>query len=43
MESKKIKKLFFAGEVIDIDAETGGYNLQMAFSTGFLAGINSGK
>ncbi|MPM06989.1 hypothetical protein SDC9_53293 [bioreactor metagenome] len=43
MESKKIKKLFFAGEVIDIDAETGGYNLQMAFSTGYLAGINSGK
>lgn len=39
MESKKIKKLFFAGEVIDIDAETGGYNLQMAFSTGYLAGM----
>ena len=38
MESKKIKNLFFAGEVIDIDAETGGYNLQMAFSTGYLAG-----
>ena len=30
--------LYFAGEVIDIDAETGGYNLQMAFSTGYLAG-----
>ena len=40
MESKLIKNLFFAGEVIDIDAETGGYNLQMAFSTGYLAGIN---
>lgn len=39
MESKKIKSLFFAGEVIDIDAETGGYNLQMAFSTGYLAGM----
>ncbi|WP_411170411.1 NAD(P)/FAD-dependent oxidoreductase [Clostridium sp. MB05] len=39
MESKKIKKLFFAGEVIDIDAETGGYNLQMSFSTGYLAGM----
>ena len=39
MESKKIKNLFFAGEVIDIDAETGGYNLQMAFSTGYLAGM----
>lgn len=40
MESKLIKNLYFAGEVIDIDAETGGYNLQMAFSTGYLAGIN---
>ena len=40
MESKLIKKLYFAGEVIDIDAETGGYNLQMAFSTGYLAGIS---
>lgn len=39
MESKNIKNLFFAGEVIDIDAETGGYNLQMAFSTGYLAGM----
>ena len=39
MESKKINNLFFAGEVIDIDAETGGYNLQMAFSTGYLAGM----
>ena len=40
MESKIIKNLFFAGEVIDIDAETGGYNLQIAFSTGYLAGSN---
>jgi predicted Rossmann fold flavoprotein len=40
MESKIIKNLYFAGEVIDIDAETGGYNLQMAFSTGYLAGTN---
>lgn len=39
MESKIVKNLFFAGEVIDIDAETGGYNLQMAFSTGYLAGM----
>ena len=38
MESKIVKNLYFAGEVIDIDAETGGYNLQMAFSTGYLAG-----
>ena len=38
MDSKIIKNLYFAREVIDIDAETGGYNLQMAFSTGYLAG-----
>lgn len=38
MESKVIKGLFFAGEVIDVDAETGGYNLQIAYSTGHLAG-----
>jgi len=38
MESKLVKGLFFAGEVIDIDAYTGGYNLQIAFSTGKLAG-----
>ncbi|MCC0653552.1 NAD(P)/FAD-dependent oxidoreductase [Clostridioides sp. ES-S-0005-03] len=40
MESKLIKDLFFTGEVIDVDAETGGYNLQIAFSTGYLAGIS---
>ena len=38
MESKLIKNLYFAGEVINVDAETGGYNLQIAFSTGYLAG-----
>lgn len=38
MESKKIKNLFFAGEVLDLDALTGGYNLQIAWSTGYLAG-----
>ena len=38
MESKIIENLSFAGEVIDVDAETGGYNLQIAFSTGYLAG-----
>ncbi len=38
MESKIIKNLYFAGEVMDVDAETGGYNLQIAFSTGYLAG-----
>ncbi|TYQ15401.1 UNVERIFIED_CONTAM: hypothetical protein Cloal_1848 [Acetivibrio alkalicellulosi] len=43
MESKLIQGLFFAGEIIDIDAYTGGYNLTIAFSTGFLAGINSSE
>ena len=38
MESKLIKGLYFAGEMIDLDAETGGYNLQIAYSTGWLAG-----
>lgn len=38
MESKLIKGLFFAGEVIDVDGLTGGFNLQAAFSTGFVAG-----
>ena len=40
MESKLVEGLFFAGEVIDVDAYTGGFNLQIAFSTGYLAGIN---
>ena len=38
MESLKVKGLYFAGEVLDLDANTGGYNLQIAFSTGRLAG-----
>jgi predicted Rossmann fold flavoprotein len=38
MESKKLPGLYFAGEVIDVDAYTGGYNLQIAFSTAVLAG-----
>ena len=42
MESKIIKGLYFAGEVLDLDAVTGGYNLQIAWSTGYLAGINVG-
>lgn len=41
MESKLIKNLYFAGEIIDIDADTGGYNLQIAFSTGYTAGISA--
>ena len=40
MESKKVAGLYFCGEVIDVDAVTGGFNLQIAFSTGFLAGNN---
>ena len=40
MESKIVKNLFFAGEIIDVDAYTGGFNLQIAYSTGFLAGNN---
>lgn len=39
MESLKVKGLYFAGELLDIDANTGGYNLQIAFSTGRLAGM----
>ena len=42
MESKLVKGLYFAGEVLDLDAVTGGYNLQIAWSTGYLAGINAG-
>lgn len=38
MQSRRVKGLYFAGEVIDIDADTGGYNLQLAYSTGYLAG-----
>ena len=40
MQSKLVEGLYFAGEVIDVDALTGGYNLQIAFSTGWLAGKN---
>lgn len=40
MQSKLVKGLFFSGEVIDVDAYTGGFNLQIAFSTGYVAGIN---
>lgn len=41
MESKLLCGLYFAGEVIDVDAYTGGFNLQIAFSTGYLAGDNA--
>ena len=40
MESKIIKNLYFAGEMIDVDAVTGGFNLQIAWSTGYLAGLS---
>lgn len=43
MESKRIKNLFFAGEMIDVDALTGGFNLQIAWSTGHLAGESTYK
>ena len=42
MESKKVRGLFFAGEVLDLDAVTGGFNLQIAWSTGYLAGKGAG-
>lgn len=41
MESKIVQNLYFAGEMIDVDAYTGGFNLQIAFSTGYLAGLSA--
>jgi predicted flavoprotein YhiN len=38
MQSKVVKNLYFAGEILDIDAITGGYNLQAAWTTGYIAG-----
>ena len=43
MQSKKVKRLFFAGEILDVDAYTGGFNLQIAFSTAALAGIHAAR
>lgn len=43
MESKLVEGLYFCGEVIDVDAYTGGYNLQIAFSTGYLAGKSAAE
>ena len=40
MQSKFVKGLYFAGEIIDVDAYTGGFNLQIAYSTGYIAGLN---
>lgn len=42
MESKLIKGLYFAGEIIDVDSYTGGFNLQIAYSTGYTAGLHCG-
>lgn len=43
MRVKKYRNLFFAGEVVDLDGDTGGYNLQIAFSTGYLAGLSAAR
>ena len=43
MESKIIPNLYFAGEILDLDGPTGGYNLKIAFSTGFLAGLSASE
>ncbi len=43
MRSKKVQNLFFAGEIIDLDGPTGGFNLQVCWSTGFLAGKNAAR
>ena len=43
MQSKRVQGLYFAGELIDVDAATGGFNLQIAFSTGALAGASAAK
>ena len=43
MESKLVKGLYFAGEVLDLDGDTGGYNLQIAFSTGAMAAMSAAK
>ena len=40
MQSKLVAGLYFAGEIIDVDAFTGGFNLQIAFSTGYLSAVN---
>ena len=43
LESKLVKNLYFAGEALDLDGNTGGYNLQIAFSTGALAGDSASE
>ena len=43
MESKLVENLYLAGEIIDVDSYTGGFNLQIAYSTGYVAGKNAGS
>jgi predicted flavoprotein YhiN len=43
LESRLVPGLYFAGEIIDLDGDTGAYNLQIAFSTGYLAGVSAAK
>ena len=43
MEAKRIQGLYFAGEVLDVDALTGGFNLQIAWSTGYVAGMSAAE
>jgi predicted flavoprotein YhiN len=43
LRSRLIRNLYFAGEVIDLDGPTGGYNLQMCWSTGHLAGVSAAR
>ena len=43
MESKLVKGLYFAGEILDVDAYTGGFNLQIAWATGRLAGASAAQ
>ena len=43
LESKLCKGMYFAGEILDLDGDTGGFNLQVAFSTGMLAGQSAAK
>ena len=43
LESKKIKNLFFSGELLDVDGDCGGFNLQWAWSSGYVAGLNASK
>jgi len=43
MESRLVKGLYFAGEIMDVDGRVGGFNLQWAWSSGYLAGANTAK